>query len=114
MESYKARFDIELPEMTAMLANLRTTVIGRRAPVDLAIFAPAERSAAAPPSGMRQVRFGGGWFDTPIYDRAVLDGGAKLAGPAIVEQPDTTIVIDPGATAAVDGLGNLVISVGER
>jgi N-methylhydantoinase A len=114
MESYKARFDIELPEMTAMLANLRTTVIGRRAPVDLAIFAPAERSAAAPPSGMRQVRFSGGWFDAPIYDRAVLDGGAKLAGPAIVEQPDTTIVIDPGATAAVDGLGNLVISVGER
>ena len=27
-------------------------------------------------------------------------------------QPDTTVVIDPGATAVVDGLGNLVISVG--
>ena len=38
--------------------------------------------------------------------------GATLAGPAIVEQPDTTVVIDPGATAVVDGLGNLVISVG--
>jgi N-methylhydantoinase A len=100
--------------MTAMLANLRTTVIGRRTPVDLAIFAPAERSAATQPSGMRQVRFSGGWFDTPIYDRAFLDRGARFAGPAIVEQPDTTVVIDPGATAAVDGLGNLVISVGER
>jgi N-methylhydantoinase A len=40
LERYKARFDIELPEMTAMLANLRTTIIGRRSPVDLAIFAP--------------------------------------------------------------------------
>ena len=30
IERYKARFDIELPEMTAMLVNLRTTVIGRR------------------------------------------------------------------------------------
>jgi N-methylhydantoinase A len=114
MASYKARFDIELPEMTAMLANLRTTVIGRRAPVDLAIFAPAERSATMPPGGMRPVRFGGGWFGTPIYDRAFLDRGVRLAGPAIVEQPDATVVIDPGATAAVDGLGNLVISVGER
>ncbi len=114
MASYKARFDIELPEMTAMLANLRTTVIGRRAPVDLAIFAPAERSAARQPSGIRQVRFSGAWIDTPIYDRAVLNRGTKLAGPAIVEQPDTTVVIDPGATAAVDALGNLVISVGER
>ena len=41
LERYKARFDIELPEMTAILVNLRTTVIGRRAPVDLATFAPA-------------------------------------------------------------------------
>jgi N-methylhydantoinase A len=114
MDSYKARFDIELPEMTAMLANLRTTVIGRRAPVDLAIFAPAEGSAAKQPRGIRQVRFGGGWFDTPIYDRAFLHRGVRLAGPAIVEQPDTTVVIDPGATAVVDGFGNLVISAGER
>ena len=113
MERYKARFDIELPEMTAMLVNLRTTVIGRRAPVDLAIFAPAiDQSGAPQPSGARQVRFNRGWFDTAIFDRASLGGGAELAGPAIVEQPDTTVVIDPGATAVVDGLGNLVISVG--
>ena len=114
IERYKARFDIELPEMTAMLVNLRTTVIGRRAPVDLAIFAPAFDASSVPrPSGARQVRFNGGWFDTAIFDRASLGRGATLAGPAIVEQPDTTVVIDPGATAIVDGLGNLVISVGE-
>jgi N-methylhydantoinase A len=114
LERYKARFDIELPEMTAMLANLRTTIIGRRSPVDLAIFAPAiDGSGAARPSGARQVRFNGGWFDTWLFDRASLGSGARLTGPAIVEQPDTTVVIDPGATAVVDGLGNLVISVGE-
>jgi N-methylhydantoinase A len=110
---YKARFDIELPEMTAMLVNLRTTVIGRRDPVDLAIFAPVlDQSGAPKPIGARQVRFNGGWFETAIFDRASLGGGAELAGPAIVEQPDTTVIIDPGATAIVDRLGNLVISVG--
>jgi N-methylhydantoinase A len=114
LERYKARFDIELPEMIAILVNLRTTVIGRRAPVDLAIFAPAIGGREAPrPSGARQVRFNAGWFDTRIFDRASLGRGAILAGPAIVEQPDTTVVIDPGATAVVDRLGNLVISVGE-
>jgi N-methylhydantoinase A len=96
-----------------MLVNLRTTVIGRRAPVDLAVFAPvSDGSGAAQSSGARQVRFTGGWYDTRIFDRASLGRGATLAGPAIVEQPDTTVVIDPGATAVVDGLGNLVISVG--
>ena len=114
LERYKARFDIELPEMTAILVNLRTTVIGRRAPVDLATFAPAIGVSEAPrPSGARQVRFNDGWFDTRLFDRASLGSGARLTGPAIVEQPDTTVVIDPGATAVVDGLGNLVISVGE-
>jgi N-methylhydantoinase A len=114
IELYKARFDIELPEMTAMLVNLRTTVIGRRAPVDLAIFAPSSDASSVPrPTGTRQVLFNAGWFDTAIFDRASLGRGATLAGPAIVEQPDTTVVIDPGATAIVDGLGNLVISVGE-
>src|SRR5262249_35616375 len=58
IERYKARFDIELPEMTAMLVNLRTTVIGRRSPLDLAIFAPDyDRSRTPQPSGVRQVRF---------------------------------------------------------
>jgi N-methylhydantoinase A len=114
LERYKARFDIELPEMTAILVNLRTTVIGRRAPVDLTTFAPAIGGSEAPqPSGARQVRFNAGWFDTRVFDRASLGRGAALAGPAIVEQPDTTVVIDPGATAVVDALGNLVISVGE-
>jgi N-methylhydantoinase A len=113
LERYKARFDIELPEMTAMLANLRTTVIGRRASVDLSIFAPAsDKSGTQEPSGERRVRFNGRWFDTLIFNRASLGRGATLVGPAIIEQPDTTVVIDPGATAVVDGLGNLVISVG--
>src|SRR5438067_5401876 len=112
-ERYKARFDIELPEMTAMLVNVRTTVIGRRAPVDLVIFAPAIGGFGAPRAGdRRQVHFNGGWFETAIFDRAYLGEGATLAGPAIVEQPDTTVVIDPGATLVVDSLGNLVISVG--
>ncbi len=114
LERYKARFDIELPEMTAILVNLRTTVIGRRAPLDLATFAPASGVSEAPrPRDARQVRFDDRWFDTRILDRASLGSGATVNGPAIVEQPDTTVVIDPGATAAVDSLGNLVISVGE-
>jgi N-methylhydantoinase A len=100
--------------MTAILVNLRTTVIGRRAPLDLATFAPASGVSEVPrPRDARQVRFDDRWFDTRIFDRASLGSGATVNGPAIVEQPDTTVVIDPGATAAVDSLGNLVISVGE-
>jgi N-methylhydantoinase A len=49
----------------------------------------------------------GGFVPTAIYERARLPLGARLAGPAIVEQSDTTTVIPPGVTALVDDAGNL-------
>ena len=44
---------------------------------------------------------------TAIYERTRLPRGARLDGPAIVEQSDTTTVIPPGVTALVDDAGNL-------
>ena len=49
----------------------------------------------------------GHFVPTAIYERARLPLGARLAGPAIVEQADTTTVIPPGVTALVDEAGNL-------
>ena len=56
--------------------------------------------------GERRAYFGG-YVPTTIYERARLPLGARLAGPAIVEQDDTTTVIPPGVTALVDEAGNL-------
>jgi N-methylhydantoinase A len=56
--------------------------------------------------GERPAYFGG-FESTAIYERARLPVGARLAGPAIVEQADTTTVIPPGVTALVDEAGNL-------
>jgi N-methylhydantoinase A len=44
---------------------------------------------------------------TAVYERTRLPLGARLLGPAIVEQLDTTTVIPPGVTARVDEAGNL-------
>jgi len=48
-----------------------------------------------------------GWVATAIYDRARLPLGARVEGPAIVEQADTTTVIPPGHAALVDPSGSL-------
>ena len=56
--------------------------------------------------GERRAYFGG-YVTTALYERARLPLGARLAGPAIVEQNDTTTVIPPGVTALVDDAGNL-------
>ena len=39
--------------------------------------------------------------------RLELPVGARIAGPAILEQPDATIFVDPGMSAEVDRLGNI-------
>jgi len=56
--------------------------------------------------GERRAYFGE-FVPTTIYERARLPLGARLAGPAIVEQTDTTTVIPPGVTALVDEVGTL-------
>ena len=53
-----------------------------------------------------------GYIDTPVYDRATLGAGARIAGPAIVEQLDSTTVILPGQKAEVERYGNIMIEIG--
>jgi N-methylhydantoinase A len=43
---------------------------------------------------------------TPVYDGEALLSGNKIAGPAIVETADTTVVVQPGTRLRVDELGN--------
>jgi N-methylhydantoinase A len=59
--------------------------------------------------GTRPVYFEGTWHPTPIYERGRLPAGAPVAGPAIVEQPDTTTVVPPGWVAEGDLAGNLLL-----
>jgi N-methylhydantoinase A len=49
---------------------------------------------------------------TAVYDGPALSPAASIDGPAIIDYPDTTVVLPPGASARVDTLGNVVIDVG--
>ncbi len=78
-------------------------------PLPRPVVTPAARatgSLADARLGERRAYFGA-FVPTAIYERARLPLGARLAGPAIVEQSDTTTVIPPGVTALVDDAGNL-------
>jgi N-methylhydantoinase A len=51
----------------------------------------------------------GGFTDCPIYDRERLGHGHRIAGPAIIDQMDSTTLVLPGQAASVDPYLNLVI-----
>ena len=113
-KAYLKRFNVELPEIRAVLVNLHTSVIGRRKPVPLNTLisrAKHKKKLSECIIHSRPVWFASGWHDTPIYNREFLPPKIKFKGPAVIEQLDTTTVVEPENHVEVDEAGNLIISL---
>ncbi len=110
-DAYGASFGRLLEGGTRRIVNLRTAVTGRRPKFDLLSLAPGDGgSVDLARRATRSVHFGDVWIDTPVYDRLSLPVDAHISGPAILAQPDTTILIEPGYTGEIDRFGNLLIA----
>jgi N-methylhydantoinase A len=108
--AYGAAYGRLLDGIPVRVMNYRVTVIGRRPAFDMTAFAPKDgKSAQDCKIGTRTVWAEGAFHEAGLYDRLSLAVGEHVAGPAILEQPDTTIFVDPGLVATVDAFGNLVI-----
>ena len=110
---YFDRFHVELEDIRAVLVSLHTAVIGRRpgAPLEALAAVGHNNFLADARRGQRTVWFVGNVHETPIYQRHLLPADMMLDGPAIIEQMDCTIVVEPGNRVTLDGLGNLVIEM---
>lgn len=92
---------------TIELVNVRLTAIGAIPKIQFDKRKNASKAPEAVPS--RKVFFDGQFVDTTVRNRAALRAGDVVAGPAILEQLDSTIVIHPGQKAVSDDFGNLII-----
>jgi N-methylhydantoinase A len=69
------------------------------------------RSSSRPPlKGRRQAYFAGRFVNAPIYDGPRMRVGHRISGPAIIEEPFTTVVLHPKQTATLDRFGNYRIT----
>ncbi len=87
--------------------------VGRRGMTPGAVRENASCSASEALRGQRKVFFDelGRKVTTPIYDGALLAGGSMLDGPAVIEEPTTSIVVFPGHAVRVSELGNYLMTV---
>ncbi len=106
---YRREYGNTLGDLPAVIVSLKTAVLGVR-PGQHRVAGSATVPARAVPSAIRPVYFDR-WMDTPVFDRAALRPGHAFDGPAIVEQPDTTSVIEPGMTARVDPFNNILVTM---
>ena len=101
-----------LAQIPIRLLNVRTAVIGVRTDVALKDFIRApETTQAEARKEERQVYVDDGFVTCPVYDRANLPWGTVLSGPALIEQPDTTIWLEPWCRATVIEGGSLLMEV---
>jgi N-methylhydantoinase A len=98
------------------VVNLRVKGLGRRP--DIAMHwdwgTPTTASAALDP--VRPVYFqeAGGFVDADVRRREDLGAGDRVAGPAVIHQLDSTVLVPPGFVAEVLESGSLLLSVPAR
>lgn len=107
-QAYVAAFGRVLGGIPIRVMNLRYARIGQRPKFDLAVLAP-EGAGSTAPLGTQQVFHQGRWHDAVRYARLDLPVGTRIEGPAILEQADTTVWLEPGFAAEVDSFGNLLV-----
>lgn len=107
--AYRRSFSRLLPGLPVRIVSLRTAAIGRRPAFDLKALAPGNTRIEDARRGQRPVYFSGEWAEARVLSRLALPAGANIEGPAVLEQSDATTLLEPGMSARVDELGNLII-----
>ena len=114
-ETYHSAFGRSLDGIAVRILNLRVAVIGLRPKFDLSVLGP-------PTTGKlevarienREIWIDGKRQQAEGYRRLDLPRGTVVPGPALLEQPDTTIYVDPDLEGTVDRFGNFMISRKDR
>ena len=115
-KAYLNRFKVKLSEIKANIVNVNTTVQGHKSPFDISLLNNEPHKSWNLNEALlenRKVYFKDKFLNTPIYSRDKMPLEFEIKGPAIIEQMDTTTLIEPDDRVFGDNLGNMFIEVGD-
>ena len=104
---YEKLYSLRLHDVDVEVVSWRVIASGPSASRD---SAPNLGAVPATAKATRRAHFNGADVDTPVYERRVLAQGQTIAGPAIIEERETTIIILRGWHAKVDATGCIMAS----
>jgi len=113
VEQYEQSFGrgTAVTEAGVEILTFHVVATTRHVPLELRESPLEERDSSPAVAGTRSVYFDDGFVETPVFAHDRLAPGHRVAGPAIVEGANTTLVLHPGQEATVDRFKNLVISL---
>ena len=110
-EAHRARFGFDPDEAALVIEAVTAEAIGRAADLSEPEHATARRDEAAIETAARRpVRIAGAWHETRIVRRAALRPGDRLTGPAVVVEPHTAILIEPGWQARLTAHDHVLLT----
>ncbi|MBX3508699.1 MAG: hydantoinase B/oxoprolinase family protein [Parvibaculum sp.] len=108
-KAHKAQFGFSFENRSVVVEAVEIAAATRlRKTANQSASTPAIRSPDT--DDIRKVHFNGAWLDTPIFRRASLAPGDRMAGPALIIEDNQTIVVEPGWTAEVTPLDHIVLT----
>ena len=110
-EIYAARYGYANPSEPVETVTWKLAAVGGAPRVALAKASAQARDGGL--KGRRRAWFPEtrGWTECAVYDRYALAPGSHVDGPAIVEERESTSVLPPGTSAAVDEYANLIVEI---
>ncbi len=107
---HRQLFTYDEPDSAIEVVNIESTVSGHTPPLPRQALAPGQGADVAL-KGHRDMVFSADALaqNTPVYDGEKLGEGDTIVGPAVIEEPTTTIVVQPDWVCTLDGTGTYVI-----
>jgi N-methylhydantoinase A len=102
-------YGFSLPGEPMEIINIRVTAISPEPPQSFSDAGGGE----PPPVAQRKVWFEGAPADCAIYNRAGLKQNAVIAGPAVIEEMDSTTLVFPGDELRVGAAGVMTLTLGK-
>ena len=107
-EAHRRRFGFVDPARSVVVEAIEVEAIGKGAALEEKPVA-AHGDAVAEPASVTRFFSQGRWHDAKVFRREALGVGSRIPGPAIVIEPNQTVVVEDGWSAAMTPLNHLVI-----
>jgi N-methylhydantoinase A len=111
LTEHARRYGFSPSQEVIELVNIRVSAIGSTPKIPIQTQTRHTRDSSSALKGRREVFFPTieAYSPTPIFDRYRLHYGNLVQGPAIIEQQDSTIVVNPDQDAHIDHFGQVII-----
>src|SRR5215471_16758279 len=108
-ETYRGLYGRKGPDVALEIINWRVVASGPRPEMSLQLSRDTSDKTDARKGSRRAYFPESGFVETPVYDRYAFKPGLEFAGPAIVEERESTLIVGPSGCARVDKNLNVIV-----